>query len=161
MTALRRSRWALSFADLCLLLLGFFVLLHASARGKGDAVAQISGYFSGAPESAWTSLSATALFEPGEAMLTPKGRQAMAKIAAQVSERQEFIDVASVGQDRDGRRFDRWELASARLAATARALREAGVPEQRIRILGLQENSSPLPAQHLLIRRRKAREPTP
>ena len=29
MSAVRTPRWALSFADLCLLLLGFFVLLQA------------------------------------------------------------------------------------------------------------------------------------
>lgn len=156
MTALRRSRWALSFADLCLLLLGFFVLLHASGKGRGEAVEALSGYFSGRAQRATQSFSASRLFEPGEAMLTEEGRTMLGLVAKQVTEKNELIEIVSVGEDPAGRRFDRWELAAARLAAAARALREAGVSEERIRVLGLRENDGPSKGQRILIRRMEA-----
>lgn len=158
MTALRRSRWALSFADLCLLLLGFFVMLQASGKGRGEAVAALSGYFSGTAQAAVTDFPALALFERGEAMLTAQGRSALGEVAKQAAENNQFVEIASAGEDPAGRRFDRWELAAARLAAAARAVREAGLPERNIRILGLQENDSPATGQHILIRRKEARQ---
>lgn len=159
MTALRRPRWALSFADLCLLLLGFFVMLQASGRGQGEAVAALSGYFGGRAEAGVETLSASRLFEPGEAMLTDEGQALLDRFGKKSAEKYGLIEIASVGEDAAGRRFDRWELAAARLAATARALRGAGVPEQHIRILGLQENDRHLTAQYILIRRKKAKIP--
>jgi len=40
-----RSRWALSLADLCLLLLGFFVLLQANEAQRVAALTGIGTYF--------------------------------------------------------------------------------------------------------------------
>lgn len=159
MTALRRSRWALSFADLCLLLLGFFVMLQAGGKGNGEAVAALSGYFGGTAPTAVQTIPASALFEPGEAMLTAQGRAALGALADEAIDNKQLVEVASVGEDKAGRRFDRWELAAARLAAVARSMREAGLPEQHIRILGLQENDAPATGQHILIRRKEARSP--
>ena len=44
----RRNRWALSFADLALLLLGFFVLLQASNGRQREVVSGVAQQF-GAP----------------------------------------------------------------------------------------------------------------
>ena len=43
----RRSRWALSFADLLLLLLGFFVMLQASGQRRDAMLAQVRQQFGG------------------------------------------------------------------------------------------------------------------
>lgn len=158
MTALRRSRWAISFADLCLLLLGFFVMLQAGGRGRGNAVVQLSEYFRGQPKAAPMDFPAAQLFEPGEAMLTPSGRATLRRIAVQAAEKQHVLVVMSKGEDASGRRFDRWELAAARLAAAARALREAGFPDERIRINGLQEATEPKDGQHIIICRKETPE---
>lgn len=153
MTALRRNRWAVSFADLCLLLLGFFILLHASRQGSGAAVSQVSEYFGGTSMSASSlDLPASALFEPGEAMLTAKGAARLRDIGKKAIENKRRLLLTSVGEDKAGRRFDRWELSAARLAAVARALRETGLAEDRIMLRGLDESSAKVTGQHLLIR---------
>lgn len=151
MTTLRRARWAISFADLCLLLLGFFVLLHASRPGAGDVAARLSRYFGGHASQARTVLPAASLFEPGEAMLSARGRAKLHAIALQVTEKKGLINIASMGEDRAGGRFDRWELAAARLAATARFLREDGIAAARIRLRGLDEDAAETPGQHIVI----------
>src|SRR3546814_12506050 len=46
-SGVRRSRWALSFADLLLLLLGFFVMLHASGQRRDVMLAQVRQQFGG------------------------------------------------------------------------------------------------------------------
>lgn len=159
MTTFRRSRWAISFADLCLLLLGFFVLLNASRQGPGAAVSQLSEYFGGKPgEAQLTDLTASALFEPGEAMLTPKGAAQLREIGQQAIENKRRLILTSVGEDRAGRRFDRWELSAARLAAAARALRETGLAEDRIGLRGLDESNARAAGQHLIIRQERVRE---
>lgn len=156
MTTLRGSRWALSFADLCLLLLGFFVMLNVTRRPTDIAVAELSKYFGGKPSaSAAFSISAAFLFQPGEAMLTRKGALRLQQIAREAFENGQLIQVSSMGEDPAGRRFDRWELAAARLAAVARMLRQSGLPEDRIQLRGLDEAQSRNPGQHLLIRRTK------
>jgi flagellar motor protein MotB len=156
-TVLRRSRWAISFADLCLLLLGFFVLLNASRQGPGNVVSHVSEYFGGRARQAHIDIPAAELFEPGEAMLSASGRARLLRIGMQDTENKELINISSAGQDRAGRRFDRWDLAAARLAATARALQEAGVKEGRIRLRGLDENAAATGGQHIIIWKEKAR----
>ena len=159
MTALRRNRWAVSFADLCLLLLGFFVLLHASRQGAGAAVSHLSEYFRGQPSEGQTvSLAASALFEPSEAMLTPKGTVQLQGIGKEAIENKKIVVVTSVGEDRAGRRFDRWELGAARLAAVARALHQAGLEEGRIVIRGLDESDASTTGQHFIVRMAKERD---
>ena len=120
-------RWAISFADLGLLLLGCFVLLHAmeAARPKastGAAAATSSG--------ARGSYAAADLFEHGEARLTDRARVMLADIGRASGGRN--VSIVSSGTGEAGSRFDRFELAAARSAAVARALREAGVEESRI-----------------------------
>lgn len=159
MTALRRNRWAISFADLCLLLLGFFVLLHASRQGAGAAVSHLSEYFRGQPAEGQTlTLAASALFEPGEAMLTHMGAAQLREIGKEATENKRIIILTSVGEDEAGRRFDRWELGAARLAAAARALHQTGLEEGRIVIRGLDESEAPTTGQLFIIRKDKVRD---
>lgn len=122
-------RWAVSFADLVLLLLGCFVLLHAmeSQRPKADAA--------GAPSAAVPGgrlLTADSLFETGEARLTETGRARILGIAGGL--RGVSVTVSGRGVGEAGSRLDRFELAAARTAAVARALREGGIAEQMIAV---------------------------
>ena len=74
-----RARWALSFADLCLLLLAFFALLQANQTTRDQTLAGIGSYFGAIQSNHQADLSAHALFEPGEALLSPSGRAQLLK----------------------------------------------------------------------------------
>lgn len=121
------ARWALSFADLCLLLLGFVLILvarpnaHELAGGMRSAFGGAHGLLQS---------PANALFEPGEAVLNAKGAKLVADFAK--GRRQGGVLVASTGTDGRSARFDGWELAAARSAALARALAQNGIAEKRI-----------------------------
>jgi flagellar motor protein MotB len=123
-----RQRWALSFADLCLLLLGFFVMLQA--RPEASALAAGFRQAFGMRERAVIERRAAALFQPGEALLTPRGRALLDRFVAEVGD--DAVIVASRGTEPATARFDGWELAAARAAAVARAIEQAGVPQRRI-----------------------------
>jgi flagellar motor protein MotB len=134
----RRARWALSFADLCLLLLGFFVLLQAHSK-RDSALAGINAYFRDGGTGARAidaDIPATMLFVPNEAMLTPAGRAHLGTIVQEARESGGVLRISSQGTDPGTARFDGWDLASARLGAVARALIQAGLPPERIRIEG-------------------------
>lgn len=134
-----RARWALSFADLCLLLLGFFVLLQASQANRDQALAGLNQYFGAvaAPEQA--DLPAEQLFAPGEALLSETGRAALGRAARPFLAGKGLIRIQSIGLAPGEQRFDAWDLSAARLGAVARALVAAGVAPQRVRIAGLAE----------------------
>jgi len=134
-----RSRWALSFADLCLLLLGFFALLQANQNTRDQALAGIGNYFGALETPLQADLVALDLFEPGEALLSADGRSALLKAAQPFSKTTQTIHIQSIGIDAGERRFDAWDLAAARLGAVARTLVEAGIPASRLRIAGLAE----------------------
>jgi hypothetical protein len=124
MNAVPVPRWAVGFADLVLLLLGCFVLLHAmeSARPRAETVA--------APLPAERqALRAEALFEPGEARLTPAGAAALAEAARRWAGRD--VRILGSGAGEGSGRLDRFELAAARTAAVVRAL---GNPRASIEI---------------------------
>ncbi|WP_182466754.1 flagellar motor protein MotB [Sphingomonas gilva] len=108
------QRWAISLADLLMLLLGFFVLLDASKTARGAQMASVSAAVTGVPVKALRTDAAT-LFADGEAMLTSTG---LARIRAIKGDA--LVRVA-VNQQTQGR-YDRWDLAAARAAAIARAL---------------------------------------
>jgi hypothetical protein len=134
----RRARWALSFADLCLLLLGFFVLLQAHSK-RDSALAGINAYFRDGGTGARAidaDIPATMLFVANEAMLTPAGRVRIVSIAREALESGGVLRISSQGTDPGTARFDGWDLASARLGAVARALIQAGFPADRVRIEG-------------------------
>lgn len=137
-SAARRNRWAVSFADLLLLLLGFFVLLQASGGRRDALLSQMSQQFGGRPMAQGVELRATDLFVPGEAMLTPAGRARLAAAAKRFGTAT-GIDLRSDGIDQAQHRFDEWDLAAARLGAVARALRAAGIARDRLTIRGLDQ----------------------
>ena len=128
------ARWAISFADLLLLLLGCFVFLHAIEAARPTASAGSAGT---APDASAgrvpaAELDAASLFEPGEARLTDAGR---ARIVALVPGlRGAHVRVSSRGLGEGGGRLDRFELAAARSVAVSRALRAAGLDERAIAV---------------------------
>lgn len=137
--AARRNRWAVSFADLLLLLLGFFVLLQASG-GKRDAMlANVAQQFGGRTVRQAQELRADKLFVLGEALLTPAGRRRIGQVARGLRDQHIDTELDSFGFERSSGRFDQWDLAAARLGAVARALKEDGVPEERLKIRGLDQ----------------------
>ena len=127
-------RWAISLADIMMLLLGFFILLQA---GKAtDVAAGARAAFSMEPKPrALLTTEAAALFEPGEARLRQTARARIAGIGAAAARAKRPVVVESHGRDRGARRFDAWELAAARAAALARALSEAGLTEDRVQVV--------------------------
>ncbi len=122
-------RWAISFADLGLLLIGCFVMLHAmeAARPKADGMAMAQAIL---PTD--DIFPVDTLFEPGEARLTDEGRATLAAAGERWAGRP--LRIVSRGGNDAGLRLDRFELAAARSAATARVLGEHGVDEGNIEI---------------------------
>lgn len=147
----RRGRWALSFADLTLLLLGFFVLLQASNGRQQEIVGGLAQQF-GAPAIQSERLVARNLFQRGEALLTPMGEKQVRAVALRFAASGKTLEVRSIGLDRAASRFDGWDLAAARLGAVARALVAAGVPAGRVVIRGLDQQSESKAGQQILIR---------
>ena len=135
----RRNRWAVSFADLLLLLLGFFILLQASGQKRDAMLAQVRQQFGGRALAKDMELRAAQLFLPDEALLSDEGRAAVARVAAGLRQGTGRIDVSSLGTDPARRRFDPWDLAAARLGAVARELRAQGLSDKRLRIRGLDQ----------------------
>lgn len=135
----RRSRWAISFADLLLLLLGFFVVLYASGSRRDALLNSVGRQFGGKPMNDVVELRAKELFVPGEAMLTPVGSARLYALARRFGGGGGGIEVASRGTDMARQRFDDWDLAAARLGAVARALKAHGIGSDRLLIRGLDQ----------------------
>jgi len=100
----RRGRWALSFADLTLLLLGFFVLLQASNGRQQEIVGGLAQQF-GAPANQSERLVARDLFQRGEALLTPAGEKRIRTAAQRFVTTDKRIEIRSIGLDRAASRF--------------------------------------------------------
>ena len=128
--------WTLSFADLCLLLLGFFIMLHAQTGQQAKLVDGIKQAFGGqsVPLSESHQLDPARLFEPGEALLRPQARAQLVEMGRRAAERRERVRIESIGVDPASRRFDGWELAAARTAAIGRAVQTGGLSDQAITI---------------------------
>ena len=135
MKAARVPRWAVSFADLCLLLLGFFVLVQAHQARPDQLAAGLRSAFgetaAARPNPSWT---ADSLFQPGEAVLTAAAAARFAGLGAEAQAAKARVQIISEGTGGATKRFDRWELAAARAAAVARAMRAGGVAEDRVTI---------------------------
>jgi hypothetical protein len=125
-TATGMPRWAISFADLALLLLGMVVLIQLQSPQSADAAA------AAVPAPLLLERSARDLFEAGEARLRPRARAELATLGASLVAGGGRIIVASAGEAEGAARFDRWELAAARGAATARAIASGGLSADRI-----------------------------
>jgi hypothetical protein len=140
----------LSFADICLLLLGFFVILHARAQNEPAVAMSIRDAFGGRTESASLDIAAAGLFEPGEAVFRPGAARRFEAFgrAARTSGRSVVVETAGI--DRGTLRFDAWELAAARAAAVARAVRAGGLEERRISLL-MRPEAAQRP-QHITVR---------
>ena len=137
----RNARWAISFADLALLLLGFFVLLHASGSRSAQVLSGVRAQFSSSALAGADEWRADALFVPGEVILTPNGIAKIRAAASHAVARGVSVELASAGQDKSTERFDSWDLAAARLGAVARALKAEGIRENRLVIRGLDQRS--------------------
>lgn len=135
----RRNRWAISFADLTLLLLAFFVLLQASGHRRDALLAGLSRQFGGPAMRAGVELRAAELFMPGEALLTAAGQARLAVVARQFAHAPGGLEVRSHGAESARRRFDDWDLAAARVGAVARALKAKGGMGGRLLIRGLDQ----------------------
>ena len=119
-------RWAVSFADLILLLLGCFVMLHAMEAARAHA----DGNIGTTPAAgAW---HAADLFEPGEAVLKPTARATLQAEGRRLAGR--AVRILSSGTAEAGGRLDRFELSAARAAAVGHALEEGGVRDRDIAI---------------------------
>lgn len=140
-----RARWALSFADLSLLMLGFFVLLQANQGTRDEALAGLNNYFAGLQAPNQVDLPAERLFSAGEALLSDAGRAQLAAAAAPFKPQKGIIRIQSLGLAQGEHRFDAWDLSAARLGAVARALVAAGISPDRIRIAGLAETDGKAP----------------
>ena len=130
-TAPSGARWAVSFADLCLLLLGFLLLLQAHKGNPAALSAGLRAAFGSPVPSAYDTATAP-LFQPGEAVLLPDARATYAAIGRQTAVQRGVVHIESLGTDAGGQRLDAWELAAARTAAIARAIGSGGVAASRI-----------------------------
>lgn len=135
----RRTRWAISFADLLLLLLGFFVMLQASGQHRDAMLAQVRQQFGGRTAQQATEIRAADLFLAGEAMLTPAGEARLRAVTVRFAKGRGRLEVSSRGSDPGRQRFDGWDLAAARLGAVARALKQDGIGRDRLAIRGLDQ----------------------
>jgi flagellar motor protein MotB len=129
-------RWALSFADLTLVLLAFFVLLQSQRNDPASLAAGVRKAFGNDAHSIVLQrlLPAAPMFEQGEAVLRPEARAALVAIGREALAGGAVVRVASLGVDASSARFDGWELAAARAAAVARAIASAGLNQRRIDI---------------------------
>ncbi len=149
MNRLPLPRWAVSFADLLLLLLGCFVLLHAMEAQRSRAPVPVAaGNAAAAPV---RSFAASEVFQSGEALLTPEAREALHAEGARLAGHP--VRILSTGTGEEGGRLDRFELAAARAAAVGRALREGGLGEGQIAI-AMGESGRPGAGQTISISRR-------
>jgi flagellar motor protein MotB len=139
-------RWAVSFADLILLLLGCFVLLHAMEAARPHAAAAAASTASEA--SGWR---AAELFEPGEAVLKPAARTALQAEGRRLAGR--AVGIVGSGTAEAGGRLDRFELSAARAAAVGRALQEGGVRDRDIAV-AIAESSGGGTGQRIAVSRR-------
>lgn len=136
MTTARTPRWALSFADLCLVLLAFFVMLQARNGDRAKVAQSMRAAFGNdAAANAGQAYEARLLFEPGEAVLKPAERGRFIAMGHRAAMDGKSVRIVGEGMDPAGRRFDGWELAAARTAAIARALRAGGLREERIEVV--------------------------
>lgn len=132
------QRWVLSFADLTLLLLAFFVMMQAQAGDRVKLAAGIRTAFGGkdggAGQASIQGFAAARAFYDAEAILKPGEADRLKAIGAEAARAGRRVIVSSQGRDGQSARLDSWELAAARTTAVARAIRMGGLPDAMIEI---------------------------
>jgi len=133
------QRWVLSFADLTLLLLAFFVLMQAQAADRLKLAAGIRNAFGGDAGGSGAAqdvhgFTAGRIFQANEAILTQGALRQFQAIGAAAAKAHARVIVASQGREGQSARLDSWELAAARTTAVARAVRTGGVSDAMIEI---------------------------
>ena len=130
------QRWVLSFADLTLLLLAFFVMMQAQVGDRLKLAAGMRGAFGGSAgaDSSVEGFAAARIFEAGEAILKPAEAVRLKAIGAAAAKAKQRVVIASQGRDGQSARLDAWEMAAARTTAVARAVRMGGLPDAMIEI---------------------------
>ncbi len=159
------QRWVLSFADLALLLLSFFVLMQAQvadriklAAGLREAFGGETGSSGAERDAPGTTLAAGALFEPGEAVFRAGQTERLGQIGANAARSGKRVLVASEGRDGANARLDAWELSAARTTAVARAIRGGGLPDTMIDIaIPPSRQDEPVRGQRIAVRLLPAR----
>lgn len=137
MSQLTVPRWATSLADICLLLLGFFVILYTGKADMHEVARSTRGAFGsdeGEGEALIVEAQADEIFEEGEARLTGEGKTRLLVLGRKAAAQNSRVHVESVGRPADAARFDGWELSAARAAAVARTVEAGGVPSHRIEL---------------------------
>jgi len=132
------QRWVLSFADLTLLLLAFFIMMQAQAGDRMKVAAGIRSAFGGNGGSngqdSLQGFAAARLFYDAEAILKPGEADRFRAIGAEAAKTGQRVIVSSQGRDGQSARLDSWELSAARTTAVARAIRIGGLPDSMIEI---------------------------
>lgn len=133
------QRWVLSFADLALLLLAFFVMMQAQVSDRIKLAASMRDAFGGNGKGSRSDeliygLIAARAFEAGEAILKPGDAARLKAIGAQAAKAKQRVIIASQGRDGQSQRLDSWEMAAARTTAVARAIRRGGLSDAMIEI---------------------------
>lgn len=133
------QRWVLSFADLALLLLAFFVMMQAQSGDRLKLAAGMRDAFGGSGEGGTEGalihgLIAAKAFEADEAILRPAEADRLRAIGVAAAAAKQRVIVASQGRDVQTARLDAWELSAARTTAVARAIRMGGVADAMIEI---------------------------
>jgi len=141
MTTVPVPRWAVSFADLFLLLLGCFVLLHAMEAARQHAATETGAAAAG-------GYRAAELFQSGEAVLKPGARSLLQAEGRRLAGHR--IRIVSTGTAEAGGRLDRFELSAARAAAVGRALQEGGVRDRDVAI-AMADGADPAAGQRIAI----------
>jgi len=154
------QRWVLSFADLTLLLLAFFVMMQAQMGDGLKLAAAMRGAFGGDQGGSTgqgrtiEGFMAASSFEADEAILKPQQATRLKAIGAAAAKAKQRVIVASQGRDGQSARLDSWELAAARATAVARALRMGGVPDAQIEIsIPPMRGSEPAKGQRIMVQR--------
>lgn len=128
--------WALSFADLLILLLAFFVMLHAQSGHQAQIMNGIKQALGGpvVNRAETHDIDPRSMFQPDEAVLKPQARAALQTLGRHAVAVRAKVRIESIGTDRSTSRFDGWELAAARTAAIGRAVKAGGLADGRITI---------------------------
>lgn len=193
---LRRKReepedegWLITFADMSVLLMCFFVILFSMSSPDAEQFKVVSqalrdrGFFSDAvpiedpfnelrqqlvtsigisgfdsyvtatesPKGIDVEMSASALFAPGSAIVSPQAAPILELVAKQimtVADRDVTIDVEGFTDDSKllSQQFpSNWELSCARAAGVVRFLIDKGVPASKLRAIGLGETHPKAP----------------